>query len=58
MTTLPATFEKAQTIRRMAIELGDQKKRKVTIDEMLGELIKAYRKLQSVQGLDVERLEA
>jgi hypothetical protein len=57
VTTLTATFERAQTVRRLAIELGSQKGRKVTIDEMLGELIKAYRKLQSPQGQEVERLE-
>lgn len=58
VTTLTATFERAQTIRRLAIELGFQKKRKVTIDEMLGVLIETYRKAQNTQVQEPERLEA
>ncbi len=48
------SFEKAQAIRRMAIDLGDRLKRKVTIDEMLGLLIKNYQENDHAQG----RLEA
>lgn len=54
MTTLPATFEDAQTVRRMAIELGSRLKRRVTLPEMLRYLIEAYQSSEQTE----ERLEA